>query len=361
MADIISIATAVPDHCHKQSDILHFMQEIYDLDDVDKRKLKFLYDHSGINTRYSAIEDYGIEPPFRSFIPVEKGADFPSIEQRMEVYERESVLLSIKAIDNCLRDIITPQQITHLITVSCTGMSAPGLDLSIMEEMELAPNIFRTSVNFMGCYAAIHALKMAKMICDSSENSNVVIVCTELCTLHFQKEFTEDNAASSLLFADGCAAVLVSNTLKTKNALSLRGFYSHVEQKGKSAMAWQLSSKGFLMTLSGYVPQLIQEDINALVSSAVKHNQLALEDITHWCIHPGGKRILDLIKKQLNLSEEDLLFSRNVLRNYGNMSSPTVLFVLKQMMDQIPNAPARILGMAFGPGLTMETFIAEKK
>lgn len=331
------------------------------MDDVDKRKLKFLYDHSGINTRYSAIEDYGIEPPFRSFIPVEKGADFPSLEQRMEVYERESVLLSVKAIDNCLRDIISPQQITHLITVSCTGMSAPGLDLSIMEEMELTPNIFRTSVNFMGCYAAIHALKMAKMICDGSEKSNVVIVCTELCTLHFQKEFTEDNAASSLLFADGCAAVLVSNTLQKENALSLRGFYSHVEQKGKSAMAWQLSSKGFLMTLSGYVPQLIQEDINALVRSAVKHNRLALEDITHWCIHPGGKRILDLIKKQLDLSEEDLLFSRNVLSNYGNMSSPTVLFVLKEMMDQLSNAPARILGMAFGPGLTMETFIAEKK
>lgn len=361
MADIISIATAVPDHCHKQSDILHFMQDIYELDDTDKRKLKFLYEHSGINTRFSVIEDYGVEPAYRSFIPEEKGAAFPLLEQRMEIFDRESVLLSVKAIDNCLQDIITPSQITHLITVSCTGMSAPGLDLMIMEEMQLAPDIFRTSVNFMGCYAAIHGLKLAKMICDSTLDANVMVVCTELCTLHFQKEFTEDNAASSLLFADGCAAVLVSNNIQHANTISLRGFYSYVAQKGNAAMAWQLSSKGFLMTLSGYVPQLIEEDINTLVEAALQHNHISLEDITHWCIHPGGKRILDLIQKKLHLAEDALTHSRAVLAKYGNMSSPTVLFVLKEMMDKKINTNNTILGMAFGPGLTMETFIAAGK
>lgn len=360
MADIISIATSVPDHCHKQSGILHFMQDIYALDDADKRKLKFLYDHSGIDTRYSVIEDYGATAQ-RSFIPEQKDAAFPSLEQRMEIFDKEALSLSVKAINRCLQGIITPQQITHLITVSCTGMSAPGLDLALMEEMKLPPDIFRTSINFMGCYAAIHALKLAKMICDSEVDANVVLVCTELCTLHFQKEFTEDNAASSLLFADGCAAVLVSNNIKHANALSLRGFYSHVEQKGKSDMAWQLSSKGFLMTLSSYVPQLIQEDINRLVEAATKHNHLSLQDITHWCIHPGGKRILDMIQKQLQLCDASLAYSRDVLSRYGNMSSPTVLFVLKEMMDKRNSEPAKILGMAFGPGLTMETFIAESK
>jgi len=360
LADIISIATSVPDHCHKQSDILHFMQDIYSLDDADKRKLKFLYDHSGIDTRYSVIADYG-STAHRSFIPEQKDAAFPSLEQRMKIFDKEALSISVKAIGRCLHDIITPQQITHLITVSCTGMSAPGLDLALMEEMKLPPDIFRTSVNFMGCYAAIHALKLAKMICDSEVDAKVVLVCTELCTLHFQKEFTEDNAASSLLFADGCAAVLVSNNIQHANALSLRGFYSHVEQKGKSDMAWQLSSKGFLMTLSSYVPQLIQEDINRLVEAAAKHNHVSVQDITHWCIHPGGKRILDMIQKQLQLCDGSLAYSRDVLSRYGNMSSPTVLFVLKEMMDQRNSEPAKILGMAFGPGLTMETFIAESK
>lgn len=359
MADIISIATAVPDFCHKQSDILYFMQDVYGLNEQDKRKLKFLYDHSGIATRYSVIKDYGVLSADRNFIPVEPDAPFPSLEQRMEIYDRDALIVSKKAITDCLQNFITPQQITHLITVSCTGMSAPGLDLQLMGDMELTPNIFRTSINFMGCYAAIQALKLAKMICDSTENAKVVIVATELCTLHFQKEYTVDNAASSLLFADGCAAILISNCIQSVNSLSLRSFYSHVAQKGKADMAWQLSSKGFLMTLSSYVPQLIQEDINLLVEMAVEHNGLQLSDITHWCIHPGGKRILDVIEKQLNLSEEALTYSREVLLQYGNMSSPTVLFVLKKMMDNRNEVPAKILGMAFGPGLTMETFIAE--
>ncbi len=359
MADIISIATAVPDFCHKQSEILHFMQDIYGLNDDDRRKLKFLYDHSGINTRYSVVPDYGPSARARQFIPASPGADFPTLEQRMKVYDYEAVLLSVKAINRCIENIITPGEITHLITVSCTGLSAPGLDLHIMNAMQLPPDIFRTSVNFMGCYAAIHALKMAKMICDSTPKANVIIVATELCTLHFQKEYTADNAASSLLFADGAAAVFVSNCLRSENSLSLRGFYSYVAQKGEMDMAWQLSSQGFLMTLSGYVPQLIGEDINGLVEAAVTNQHLTVSDITDWCIHPGGKRILDVIKKQLHLSEEAIKYSREVLARYGNMSSPTVLFVLKEMMYNQHKPHAKILGMAFGPGLTMETFIAE--
>lgn len=360
MADIISIARALPDHCHKQSDIFHFMQDIYGLSADETRKLKFLYDHSGIETRYSVVGDYGGDMTQRSFIPSEKTADFPNLEQRMGVFEREALSLSVKAIEACIANMISPKDITHLITVSCTGMSAPGLDLQLMNEMKLLPNIFRTSVNFMGCYAAIHALKLSKMICDSSPDANVVIVCTELCTLHFQKAFTEDNAASSLLFADGCAAVLVSNCIRSENAVSLRGFYSHVAQKGSSDMAWQMSSNGFLMTLSSYVPQLIGEDIRSLVNAAVAHNRLTAADITHWCIHPGGKRILDVIQKQLDLPVDALRFSRDVLKHYGNMSSPTVLFVLQEIMSSLNKMPAKILGMAFGPGLTMETFIAER-
>ena len=360
MTDIISIATAVPEYCHKQSDILHFMQDIYALNDQDKRKLKFLYDHSGIQTRYSAVKDYGVNNNERTFIPLDRLTSFPSLEKRMEVYDQVAVKIAKKAIVDCLHSFIEPIQITHLITVSCTGMSAPGLDLHLMEELGMLPDIFRTSINFMGCYAAIHALKMANMICQSTPNSNVVIVATELCTLHFQKEYSVDNAASSLLFADGAAAIFVSNYIQSVSAISLRGFYSHVAQKGKTDMAWQLSSNGFLMTLSSYVPKLIEEDIKQLIQMAVEKNGLQLTDITHWCIHPGGKRILDVIQKQLNLTADDLKFSRDTLSQYGNMSSPTVLFVLKKIMDSNSPLPMKVVGMAFGPGLTMETFIAER-
>jgi len=358
LANIISIATAVPRFCHRQENILQFMSSVYGLDEVEKRKLSFLYRHSDIEKRYSVIDDFSQPMSEWDFIPTDWAEEFPSLEERLKIFRDEAPSLSIQAINDCIEGFIAPKDITHLITVSCTGMSAPGLDLQVAEAMQLPDDIFRTSVNFMGCYAAVHALKLAKLICDSAPNANVVIVATELCTIHFQKEYTLDNASSSLLFSDGSAAVLVSNNIKSKNALSLKGFYSKVAYKGKKDMAWELNSKGFLMTLSGYIPQLIEEDITTLVTDALKHYQLKKEDISHWCMHPGGKKILEVIEKQLSLEKEDLCRSRKVLSEYGNMSSPTILFVLKEMMQRLPDKPVNIFGVAFGPGLTMETFIA---
>ena len=182
----------------------------------------------------------------------------------------------------------------------------------------------------------------------------------ELCTIHFQKEYTQDNVASSLLFADGCAAALISNSIATESSLALNGFYSQVQYKGKNDMAWQLSSKGFLMTLSGYIPQLVEQDINRLVENALSHYGLAKQDISQWCVHPGGKKILEVIERQLLLDKEALSRSRKVLAEYGNMSSPTILFVLKEFMKSKTADNTNIFGLAFGPGLTMETFIAGK-
>ncbi|MEP7318074.1 MAG: type III polyketide synthase [Panacibacter sp.] len=360
MAEIISIGTAVPQYCHRQQDIIQLMSKVYGLDETEKRKLSFLYNHSGIDTRYSVIDDYSLPEEDWDFMPADIETPFPSLDERMKIFDKEALALSLSAINNCIESIIKPEQITHLITVSCTGMSAPGLDLQIAEALNLTPELFRTSVNFMGCYAAIHALKFAKMICDTTPNSNVVIADTELCTLHFQKEYTPDNAASSLLFADGSAAVLVSNFIKSPNAISLKGFYSQVAFRGKNDMSWELSSKGFLMKLSGYVPQLIEEDIDSLVTASLTHHQLEKNDITHWCIHPGGKKILQVIAQKLALEKDDLCFSKTVLSKYGNMSSPTILFVLKDMMQNMQTG-ANIFGIAFGPGLTMETFLASKK
>jgi predicted naringenin-chalcone synthase len=336
------------------------MSSIYGLDDIQKRKLNFLYRHSGIEKRYSVIDDFSQPRDDWSFIPRDENDTFPCIEDRMKIFQQEAPVLAIQAIHDCIEGYIAPGDITHLITVSCTGMSAPGLDLQVAEAMQLRTDIFRTSVNFMGCYAAVHALKLAKLICDSTPNANIVIAAAELCTIHFQNDYTPDNAASSLLFSDGCAAVLVSDNIQSKNALSLKGFYSQVAYKGKNDMAWELSSKGFLMTLTGYIPQLIEEDITSLVTAALKNYTLQKEDITHWCIHPGGKKILEVIEKQLKLEKDDLCRSRKVLAEYGNMSSPTILFVLKDMMEHMPEKPCNVLGIAFGPGLTMETFIAGK-
>lgn len=332
------------------------MQHAYKLNETDSRKLGFLYRQSQIDTRYSVLPDFSLSANERTIIA--ENADNQLLDYRMKLFEKYALGLSIESINNCINGYIDATQITHLITVSCTGMSAPGLDLQIAEQLKLPSNLFRTSVNFMGCYAAIHALKIAKMICATESNANVIIVCTELCTIHFQHSYSADNAASSLLFSDGSASVLVSNKIQSDNAIEIKGFYSEISLKGKEDMSWQLSKKGFLMKLSSYIPQLIEEDIAALVERALEHSRLTLNDITHWSIHPGGKKIVDVIGAQIGLNEEDLQYSRKVLSAYGNMSSPTILFVLKEIMQSLSEGPSNIFGVAFGPGLTMETFTA---
>ncbi len=173
-------------------------------------------------------------------------------------------------------------------------MSAPGLDLELMELLQLPVTIFRTSVNFMGCYAAVQALKLADAFCKADPKANVLIVCTELCTLHFQKKPTTDNLTSSLLFGDGSAAVLISAD-ESQPGLKQEHFFSSTVLKGKKDMAWQLSSSGFQMTLSGYVADLIEGDFNKLVRDALNAAGTTKEEITHWCIHPGGKKILEAV------------------------------------------------------------------
>ena len=361
MSKIVSISTSVPSYRHEQKDILTFMQRVYAMNETDKRKLKFLYHQSAIDTRYSVLPDYSLDADDWQFYPATENLEpFPDLGTRMEWYSRTAPPLSVDAIEKCIENKLVKEEITHLITVSCTGISAPGLDLQIMEAMNLPSNIFRTSVNFMGCYAAIHGLKLADAFCNNDITARVLVVCTELSTLHFQKENTADNIASSLLFGDGAAAMLITHNDHEMPGLKINKFYSEVAFRGKKDMSWEISSSGFLMTLSGYVPELIEQDFHKLLCNALEHAKISKKDISHWCIHPGGKRILASIEKSIDITCDDLQHSYHVLKNYGNMSSPTILFVLKEIMDSLENDQGKeinIFGAAFGPGLTLETFI----
>lgn len=371
MSTILSIGTAVPEYRHRQEDILPFMQRIYGWDSDTRRKLKVLYQQSGIDSRYSVIPDYTLPTEQWTFYPPTENLEpFPSLEKRMYWYQEHAAVLSLKAIHRCLEGRCSVDSITHLITVSCTGLAAPGLDLELVEALGLPPHVFRTSVNFMGCYAAVHALKLAHALA-AAPQTKVLIVCTELCTLHFQQPPTVDNLLSALLFADGSAAALVvSDDLDfdldldpgARGAgLRLKGFYSEIIPEGKKEMTWGLSSTGFQMTLTGYVTDLIRADFATLVGHALEKSGYGRSSIDAWCIHPGGKKILDAIAASLSLNHGELEPSAAILRQYGNMSSPTLLFVLQQMMENLGyRRPNCIFGAAFGPGLTMETFIAER-
>jgi predicted naringenin-chalcone synthase len=339
------------------------MQRIYAMNETGNRKLQFLYHQSGIDTRYSVISDYTRPAREWKFYPATENLEpFPSLEARMQCYEKHAAPLSLEAIRKCLDGRFDPQEITHLITVSCTGMSAPGLDLEIVASLGLPNTVFRTSVNFMGCYAAIHALKLADALCNSDAAAKILVVCTELCTLHFQREPTMNNLLSSLLFSDGSAAVLVTRDGHPAKGIHIDGFYSEIMPKGKKDMSWQLSSTGFQMGLSSYVPELVEEDFAGLVSHALEKHHIPRENVSHWCIHPGGKKILEAIYKSMHFTNGHLDTSFQVLKEYGNMSSATILFVLERMLSSFDyGKPNVVFGAAFGPGLTMESFIASTR
>src|SRR5689334_8817564 len=213
------------------------MQTVYAVNESDKRKLRYLYHHSGIGTRYSAIPDFSLPATqWKFFNATENLEPFPSLDKRMHCFQANAGKVAADAIYNCMKEEEL-STVTHLITVSCTGMSAPGLDLELLELLKLPPTTWRTSINFMGCYAAIHALKLADVICKSDEKANVLIVCVELCTLHFQNKYSPDNISSAILFSDGAAAVLVSGN-KEAEGLNIDHFYSSVSFKSKQEMVW---------------------------------------------------------------------------------------------------------------------------
>ena len=333
------------------------MQTVYALNEKEKRKLRYLYQHSGIESRYSVLPDFSLPASQWSFFPASENLEpFPSIEERLDIFQQQAPDLGLRAIRNCL-DQSPCTAITHLITVSCTGMSAPGLDLQLLSLLGLPSNTWRTSVNFMGCYAAIHALKLADLICKSDRAAGVMIVCVECCTLHFQKDYEENSITSSLLFGDGAAAMFVTGE-NSIPGLHIEHFYSLVDSNGKEDMNWEISSRGFLMRLSSEIPSLISGDFGELLRQALLPTGIKKEEITDWCIHPGGKRILEAVQRSLELDKDELSHCHDVMREFGNMSSPTVVFVLDRIWRSFEkNHPRKIFGAAFGPGLTMESFI----
>ncbi|MDX2196341.1 MAG: type III polyketide synthase [Cytophagales bacterium] len=357
MSYIAAIGTAVPAHRYKQEEILHFMKFFQKLSDDDYRKQSVLYKNSGIDTRYCIMPDYKCSVEERIFYPKnDHMTPFPLMDERMQMYCEQAPLLAIEAIKNAIPER-KYSSITHLITVSCTGMAAPGLDLWLLQKLNMSRNIHRTSVNFMGCYATIHAMKQAHAICSQIIDAQVLIVSVELCSLHFQRENTMDNNLSNLLFADGAAAMLINNDAQN-SWYSIAHFYSEVDNEGRNDMAWQLSSKGFLMTLTSYIPQLLKKGFQNIVNNSLAHSHLSIGDVKYWAIHPGGKRILDTIKSELSLPYECMAASYEILQKFGNMSSPTISFVLEHITkNQKPLAGDTIFGAAFGPGLTTETFV----
>jgi predicted naringenin-chalcone synthase len=278
---------------------------------------------------------------------------FPTTAQRMRLYEEHAPTLAMHAV-NRLELGGDVARITHVIVTSCTGMYAPGLDLELVERLGLDPSVERTMVGFMGCYAAINGLKLARHIVRSEVASRVLLVNLELCSLHLQQVSTLEQMLSFLVFGDGCAASLIS---ADPTGLAMDRFHAAVLPDTKDLITWHVRDLGFDMFLSGQVPGAIAQGVKQGADRILGH--ASAKDISLWAVHPGGRSVLDAVEQGFGLGDDALAASRDVLARYGNMSSATVMFVLASLLHSATSGQ-RGCAMSFGPGLTAETMLFHK-
>ncbi len=330
-----------------------------------KRMISAIHDRSGIETRHSACGDFlpGREPelykPGPDGIPISPGTG-----DRNALYAKAARELAVKLARKTLDSAegFTAQDITHVVFVSCTGFVNPGPDYHIIRELGLSNNVQRYTLGFMGCYAAFPGLRMAAQFCEADPNAVVLVMCLELCTLHLQIDERPDSLLANSLFADGAAAAIVSarKPVPGRPAFIVRDFHTTLIPSGERDMAWTIGNEGFNMVLSSYIPDIIGSNIKQMLGDALRAKGMALDDIQEWAVHPGGRAILDRVEESLGLSPDALNASREILRGYGNMSSATVLFVLKELLESADSERALTGAMAFGPGLTVETAVFER-
>lgn len=276
---------------------------------------------------------------------------FPSTARRMQAFEQFAPKLAATALDRLELTDAERRGITHVIVTCCTGLYAPGLDFDIIRHLGLSTSVQRTFIGFMGCYAAINALKTADYIVRAEPTAKVLVLNLELCTLHMQETADLEQILSFLLFADGCAACVVG---AEPRGLAIDSFLAVTLSDTSHLITWRIRDGGFDMQLSGQVPVEIRRTLKEAGREVTRGREPLSLDL--WAVHPGGRTVLDAVEQGLELPPEALRFSRDVLARFGNMSSATVMFVLQQVM-QAAQSGQQGCAMSFGPGVTAETML----
>ena len=361
---LLGIGTAVPEHAYSQEYALQFNCAIEGVTERQKKFMRRIYAGSAIETRHSVIADWGREPEEYSFFP--PAPDLlpePTTKERNDLFITEAERLSSAAVQELFRTLpdTGPESITHLITVSCTGFSAPGFDFHLAKTLPLPAATRRYHIGFMGCYAALTAMSLAHTICGADPDARVLMVNVELCSLHFQLKDDLDTMVANAIFADGASAALIAGTEPSAGGsfLEFEAFDSQILPESEEDMAWSIGNTGFGMKLSAYVPRIINENLGTILDGILSKAGRSVDQIDIWAVHPGGKAILEKIESALDLAPEELAVSYDILRRFGNMSSVTIMFVLKEILaDQ---RSGEMLAVAFGPGLTVETGFMRKR
>ncbi len=359
---LIDITTSSPPYQVNQKKAAEELKKRMAVTPSVARMIDMVGTYSGIDTRFTVIPD--ADENANSKFYSENGRYIkPGTSARMIEYEKWSKELGKNAVKLLLeKNNIEPSSIEKLITISCTGFFAPGLDYFLINEFNLSPAIKRINIGFMGCAASLIGFNSVHETLTSNKEttSNTLLVSVELCSLHLQTEPSKDNILANMIFADGCSAALFSNSsnLKKNNSLKIASTYSVLFENSERFMGWNVGNFGFEMVLSADLPKIISKTAAPALKNYLAQNNLTVNKIKYWAIHPGGKAILDACQNGLELSDEQMLPSRNILKNYGNMSSASILFVLKEILETKQLKPDDYCcAVAFGPGLTMEAVV----
>ncbi|MCR2762857.1 type III polyketide synthase [Microbacterium sp. zg.B48] len=357
-ARILSIGTATPPTTITQDRIRDFFAQQPDCDRLTQRLIRATFDAAQIERRHTVLRELGDPGRDGIFVDAAGALRSPGTALRNAEYIRLAPELSRRAAQSALDEAGMPaSRITHVVTVSCTGCFAPGPDFRIVRDLGLASSTERYHLGFIGCAAAFPALRAAERFCAAQPDAAVLVVCTELCSLHIRPSTSPDQIVSSSVFADGSAAAVITADAAERPGLDLERFGTTLTSEGEKDMAWTIGDDGFEMVLTGEVPRIIGREIRAAVDGFLDG-----EVPTAWAVHPGGRSILDRVQAGLELAPEALQASRAVLRDYGNMSSATVMFILRELLhDDTVGDGARIAGLAFGPGLTVESALFTKR
>ncbi len=340
------------------------MQRVEELSPALRKRVPKIYQLSGIDRRYTCVPDYVRDPDLPEFEPRDWAVShLSSTGERNEFYRANVTPLAVEASRAAISDAgIEAGEITHVVAVSCTGFFAPGLDIHLVKSLGLSPETQRTMIGFMGCYAAFNALRLANAFCQADARACVLVVCAELCSLHFQTQNTLESVVVNALFADGCAAAIVRSRTEIelaadsgeKKLVYERGL-CRLDDDSMDHMSWAISDKGFLMGLSSDVPNVLAKQLPGYISDLLGCAGLTRDEVEFWAVHPGGRQIVERTQQALALADNEVSDSLAILREYGNMSSPTILFVLKRMMETgAVSSGGHGVALAFGPGLTIE-------
>jgi predicted naringenin-chalcone synthase len=357
---LAGVGTAVPEHAITQAEAVELHSTLCEIDAERTRTLRALYRRSGVSRRHSVLLEASSGPLLerQSFYPPARDDrdQGPATALRMERYETHAPTLARAAAASALHGAgLCGRDVTHLVTVSCTGFAAPGIDTRVIDALGLPATTQRTHVGFMGCHGALNGLRVADSLVRADPSAIVLMCSVELCTLHFAYGWSPEMMVPNALFADGSAAVVGRAALDPADRWSMTSSATLLIPDTANDMSWRIGDHGFRMTLSARVPDLVAEGVGDWLRGWLGENGLEVGDVGSWAVHPGGPRILGAVERALGLTKESTRTSLEVLADYGNMSSATVLFTLDRLRSE--GAPGPCVALALGPGLVAEAVL----